>query len=43
MQKSTKILKVVYLMMSCIVGAEHTYHNVFKGWASVEEITKLFR
>ena len=30
-------------MLSGIVGADHTYHNVFKGWAYVEEITKLCR
>ena len=43
MQKGSKILKVVYPMLSCIVGAEHTCHNVFKGWAHIEEINKLFR
>ena len=37
------ILKVVYPMMSFIVVAEHTYRNVFKRWAYIEEITKLCR
>ena len=36
-----KILKVVYPMLSCTVGSEHTCHNVSKGWAYIEEITKL--
>ena len=39
--KAQKILKVVYTMLSFIVGAYHIFHNVFKGWASIEEITKL--
>ena len=34
--KAQKILKVVYTMMSLIVGAEHTFHNVFKWWANTE-------
>ena len=42
-RKAQNILKVVYPMLSYIVGAEHTYHNVFKGWAYIDEITKLFR
>ena len=42
-RKAQKILKVFYLMLSCIVGADHTFHNVFKGCAYIEEITKLFR
>ena len=29
-RKAQNILKVVYPMLSCIVGAYHTYHNVFK-------------
>ena len=41
--KTKTILKVVYLMLSCIFGAEHTCHNVFKGWASIEKITRLCR
>ena len=40
-RKAQNILKVFYPMLFCIVGAEHTCHNVFKGWASIEEITKL--
>ena len=43
MQKGSKILNVVYPMLSCIVGAYYTFHNVFNGWAYIEEITKLFR
>ena len=35
-RKAKKVLKVVYLMLSFIFGSEHTCHNVFKGWASVE-------
>ena len=42
-RKAQKILKVIYSMLSCIVGVEHTCHNVFKGWAYIEEITKLCR
>ena len=42
-RKAKRILKVVYPMLSCIVVSEHTCHNVFKGWAYVEEITKLCR
>ena len=41
--KTQKILKIVYPMMSCNFVAEHTCHNVFKGWASIEEINKLCR
>ena len=41
-RKAKKILKVVYPMLSYIVGEEHTFHNVFKGWAYIDEITKLF-
>ena len=37
-RKAKTILKVVYRMLSCIVGAENTCHNVFKGWAYIEEI-----
>ena len=40
-RKYQKILKVVYPMMSYIFGADNTYHNVFKEWASIEKITKL--
>ena len=43
MQKGSKILKVIYTMLSYIVGAEHIFHNVFKGWAYIEEVTKLCR
>ena len=39
--KAKKILKVVYPMLSCIFGADHTCHNMFKGWSYIEEITKL--
>ena len=42
-RKAQNILKVFYPILSCIVGAEHTCHNVFKGWAYIEEITKLCR
>ena len=42
-RKSQKILKVVYPMLSFIVGAEYTCHNLFKEWASIEEINKLYR
>ena len=42
-RKAKKTLKVVYPMLSCIVVAEHTCHNAFKGWFSIEEITKLYR
>ena len=35
------ILKVVYPIMSFVVEAEHTCNNLFKVWASIEEITKL--
>ena len=28
--KAQKIIKVVYPMLACIVGAYHTYHNVFE-------------
>ena len=41
--KDPKTVKVVYSMMSCIVVADHTFHNVFKGWAYIEGITKLCR
>ena len=43
MQKISKMLKVVYPIMSCIFGEEHTCHNVFKWWEYIEEITKLCR
>ena len=33
--KYQKILKVVYPLLLCVVGAEHTCHNVFKGWAYI--------
>ena len=42
-RKAQNILNVVYPMLSFIVGAEHTFHNFFKGWAYIEEITKLCR
>ena len=42
-RKAQEILKVVYPMLSCIFGSDYTCHNVFKGWASIEEITKLRR
>ena len=40
-RKSQKTLKVVYPILSFIVGSEHTCHNVFKGWESIEEMNKL--
>ena len=42
-RKAKNILKVVYPIMSCIAVADHTYHNVFKGWVYIEEITRLCR
>ena len=42
-RKEKETLKVVYPMLSCIFGAEHTCHNIFKGWAYIGEITKLCR
>ena len=42
-RKAQQILKVFYPILSCIFGEEHTCHNVFKGWRSIEEITKLCR
>ena len=42
-RRAQNILKVVYPSLLCIFGAEHTCHNVFKGWAYIEEITKLCR
>ena len=38
---SKYILKVVYLMLSFIVGSDHTCSNVLNGWAYIEEMTKL--
>ena len=35
-RNTLKTMKVIYLMLSCIVGAEHTFHNVFEGWVSIE-------
>ena len=35
-RKAQNILKVVYHMLSCIFGAEHNCHNLFKGWKYVE-------
>ena len=40
-RKAQKILKVVYHMMSFIVGADHTFRNVFKGWSYIVEIIQL--
>ena len=42
-QKGSKILKVFYTVLSCIFGAQHTCHNVFKGSESIEEIKNLQR
>ena len=42
-RKAQKIITVLYPIMSCIVGADHTFHNVFEGWASIEKITKMCR
>ena len=42
-RKVHKILKVVYIMLSCIVESDHTCQNVFQGLAYIEEITKLCR
>ena len=41
--KSLKTLKFIYPILSYIVVAQHTCHNVFKGWASIEKINKLCR
>ena len=41
--KAQNIFRVVYPMISCIFRAEHTYHNMFKVWKYIEEITKLCR
>ena len=41
--KSQNIFKVVYPIMSCIVGSDNTCHNVFNGWAYIEEKPKLCR
>ena len=30
-RKAQKVFKVVYPMLLCILGADHTFHNVFKG------------
>ena len=35
-RKAKIILKVFYPMLSYIVGAENTCHNVFKGWSYIE-------
>ena len=35
-RKSQKILNFVYPMLSCIVVADHTYHNAFKGCSYIE-------
>ena len=40
-RKAQNILKVVYPILSYIVGEEHTCQNVFKRWAYIEEITKM--
>ena len=42
-RKAQKTMMVVYPMLACVVGKEHTCRNVFKGWAFIEEITKLCR
>ena len=42
-RKAQIILKIFYTILSCIVGADHTCHNVFKGCSSIEEINKLCR
>ena len=42
-RKAQNILKVFYPMLFCIVGAEHTFYDVFKGWESIEKINKLCR
>ena len=34
-RKAKTILKVVYTMLSCIVRAEYTCHNSFKGWSYI--------
>ena len=39
-RKAKTILKVVYPMMSYIVGSYHTCHNVYKGLNYIEEINK---
>ena len=42
-RKAQKLLKVVYPMLSCIVGTDHIFQNVFKGSVYIEKITKLYR
>ena len=42
-KKSKYIWRVLYPIISCIFGSEHTLNNVFKGWSSIEEIIKLCR
>ena len=34
-RKDQNILKVVYPILSCIIGSGHTLHNMFKGWSSI--------
>ena len=41
-KKSKNKLRVVYPILSFIVGSYNTCHNLFKGWAYIEEITKLW-
>ena len=40
-RKAKKKFKVVHPMLSCIVGAEHDCHNMYKVWEYIEETTKL--
>ena len=42
-RKAQKIIKFVYPILSSIVGADHNCHDVFEGWASIEEIIKMCR
>ena len=41
--RKLKKFKVVYPMLSCIIGAYYTHHNVFKGYKSIKEIRKQSR
>ena len=40
-RKAQNVLRFVYPMLSCIVGAYHTCHHMFKGCEYIEEITKM--
>ena len=38
-----KALKILKAMVSCIVGAEHTFRDVFEGCECIDKINKLCR